>query len=41
MLCDDLERYDCERGREAQEGRNVCVLTADSRCCTVEIDTLW
>ena len=35
MLCDDLEGWD-EAGveREAQEGGDMCVLIADSCCCT-------
>ena len=27
------------RGREAQEGGNMCILTADSHCCTAETNT--
>ena len=26
-------------GRETQEGRNICILRADSRCCTAETNT--
>jgi len=26
-------------GREVQEGREVCILMADSRCCTAETNT--
>ena len=29
MLCDDLERWDTGR-REAEEGRDICILVADS-----------
>ena len=29
MLCDDLERWDMG-GREAEEGRDICILVADS-----------
>ena len=36
MLHDD-QRGGMVVGREAQEGRDVC--TADSRCCTAEINT--
>ena len=34
MLCDDLESRDgcLGSGREAQEGRDICILTADSHC---------
>lgn len=34
-LCDDLE----EGGREAQEGWDVGILTADSHCYTAETST--
>ena len=30
VLCDDLE------GREAQEGRDICILMPDSGCCRAE-----
>ena len=36
MLSDDLEGW---VGREAQEGRDICLLIADSRCCTAEPNT--
>ena len=37
MLCDNLEAWDeGEAGGEAQEGRSICVLMADSRCCMAE-----
>ena len=26
-------------GREAQEGGDICILTADSCCCTAETNT--
>ena len=43
MLCDDLERWDGEGGREAHGGRgckDVCVHVADSLCCTTETNTV-
>ena len=27
-------------GWEVQEGRDICVLVADSRCCMVEVNTI-
>ena len=39
MLCDDLDGWDgsgCRGGREAPEGGNICILMADSLCCTAE-----
>ena len=39
MLCDDLEEWDGGSGREAQEGRDVCVHMANSLSCTVSTDT--
>ena len=39
MLCDDLEGWDREGGREMQEGGDmgiICMHTADSLCCTRE-----
>ena len=35
VLCDHLEGWDREGGREAQEGGDM----ADSLCCTAEINT--
>ena len=43
MLCDDLERWDREGGREAQEGRgygDICIPIADSLCYTAETKTI-
>ena len=37
MLCDDLEGWDKEGGREAQEGRDmgdIHIHIADSLCCS-------
>ena len=34
-LCSDLEGWDAG-GREAQEGGDTCIRTADSQCCTAE-----
>ena len=37
MLCGDLEGWDGGGGgREAQEGGDICILTADSHCCIAE-----
>ena len=42
MLCDDLEGWDGRWGeREAQEGGDICILTADSHCCTIETNTTF
>ena len=35
MLCDDLEGWDGS-GEEAQEGRDICIYTADSLRYTAE-----
>jgi len=37
VLCDDLEGWDV--GGEVQEGAGICILMADSCCCTTETDT--
>ena len=40
VLCGDLEEWDGGGGkREAQEGRDVCIHTADSLHCTAETKT--
>ena len=40
MLCDDLGACDGgSRGREVQEGGDVCTHTADSLRCTAETNT--
>ena len=39
MLCDDLKGWDGGGGREAQERGDICILTADSHCCTAETNT--
>ena len=43
MLCYDLEGWDREDGREAQEGGDmgiyVCIVMDDSLCCTTETNT--
>ena len=41
MLCDHLEGWDREGGREMQEGGDtvLCMHTADSLCCTAETNT--
>ena len=44
MLCDRLEGWDGEGGRETQEGGDMgmCVCIADSLCCRAEANTpLW
>ena len=42
MLCSDLEGWDREGGREAQEGGDMgtCMHTADSLCCATETNTV-
>ena len=42
MLCDDLEEWDREDGREAQEGGDMgmCVHMADSLCCATETNSI-
>ena len=40
MLCDHLEGWDGDGGREAQEGGDMgCIYIADSLCCTTETNT--
>ena len=39
MLCDDLEGWDGKVGKEAQEGRDICIHISDSLCCTAETNT--
>ena len=39
MLCDDLGGGDGEDGREAQEGGDTCIVTADLHCYTAETNT--
>ena len=41
MLCDLLEGWDREGGRETQEGRDmgICIYIADSLCYTAETNT--
>ena len=41
MLCDDLEGWEGGGGigREAPEGGDICIHTADSLCCTAETNT--
>ena len=39
MLCDHLEGWDREGGREAQEGGDICICIADSLCYTAETNT--
>ena len=36
MLCDDLEGWDGEGGRKAQEGGDTGIQITDSLCFTVE-----
>ena len=36
MICDDLEGWDMEGGREVQAGGDICIHIADSFCCTAE-----
>ena len=39
MLCDDLEGWDGECRREAQEGGDIGIHIADSLFCTAETNT--
>ena len=39
MLCDHLEGWDREGGREMQEGGDICIRIADSLCYTAETNT--
>ena len=39
VLCVDLKGWDRGAERESQEGENACLHTADSLCCTAEINT--
>ena len=39
MLCDDLDGWDGEHGREVQEGGYVHIRIADSLRCTAETST--
>ena len=39
VLCDDPEGWDAEGRREAQERRDICMHTADPRCCTAGTNT--
>ena len=39
MLCDDLEGWEGEGGREAQEGGDIHIRRADSLCYTAETNT--
>ena len=41
MLCDDLDGWEGEGGREAQEGGDKCIHIADSLCYTEETNTTW
>ena len=41
MLCDELEGWGGKGEREAQEGGDTCILTADSHCCMEETNTHW
>ena len=43
MLCDDLEGWDREDGREAQKGGgygDMCMHMADLLCCATETNTV-
>ena len=40
MFCDNLEEWDgAGAGTEVQEGGDMCIPLADSRCCTTETNT--
>ena len=38
-LSDDLEGWDGGLWEGGSRGRNICILTADSHCCTAETNT--
>ena len=40
MLCDDEWDWGWRGGREAQEGRDLCILTTGSHCCTGETNII-
>ena len=35
-LCSVIEGWDGGWDREAQEGRDICIVIVDSHCCTAE-----
>ena len=37
--CVDLFKWQKKGGREAQEGRDICIHIVDSLCCTGETNT--
>ena len=39
VLCDDLEGWMGDGGTEAQEGGDICIHIANSRCCTAKTNT--
>ena len=39
VLCGDLEMWNEEAGREAQEGGDICIHMTDLLCCTAETNT--
>ena len=39
MLCDDLEEWGGDGGREALEGSGICTQMSDSLHCTAETST--
>ena len=39
VLCDHLEGWDREGGRETQEGGDICIGIADSLCYKAETNT--
>ena len=39
MLCDGLEGWDRESGREMQEEEDICIRIAESLCETAETNT--
>ena len=40
MLCDDLDGWDGQGEREVQEIGDICILIADSHCCTEETNKI-
>ena len=41
MLCDDPKGGMGGGGREAQEEGDICMLMADSHCCTAETNSIF
>ena len=39
-LCGNIEVYDGVGGKESQDGGDICIHIADSRCCAAETNTI-